>query len=379
MPAIPPKHPQYTFGETFSGLSTFDLVDDTLYILYTGNDDAALGPRQLLRSFDLRSEDSKHEWAGLNRMERTTARDASCDTWVDGDAYVICGDTPELLDRNTFEVLYSERDGLLQEGWDDYSWIHYWGGVVYRFVDLGNPGSGIDVVSLQGGTPKVVEHLDVDIDPSGTGHGQYIAGLREGGGAAVYALGERRYVFEAAEDGVHYRHGRQTNGVAFEGGRVFFLLGDTLLVGSLATGEVLHRINYLALPRFQQYLQEHGREEQASFAAEMAVLGDKVFLGGTWLRGYLLCIDLALGDAAWLRASAHQIETLTARGDLVYGLDTLVPTAWDIHTGEPAWQSEQSIRGHRVQINDRWLVIAGSKGDTHCYPLKTPYLTKQSG
>jgi hypothetical protein len=346
------------------------LVEQTLSVFYFCNHDQALGGSSFLKQFDLSSYAGK-EWAEPNRLSRDTSENRSCLLDRCGDVLAIYGEAPELVKLDSAEVLYAERRGFFQQDWDDYSWVQYWNGKAYRGVSF--DGEGVDVISLAE-SPVALERLDIDIEFNHQWHGQYFAGLRDSAGVAVYAVDEKRYVFEAPRERFVFRDDPAVlGGVAFDQGRVFFIAGDTLLVGDLESGASLFEIKYLASAKMQAFLQEFGYDPRNAYATQLAVQGDKVFLSSAILKGYILCIDLQRQDVVWLRGYQHRVKGLVTQGDLVYAAAALLPTAWDIHTGEQVWVADEGIDAVSAQISGQWLVFSGSAGDTKCFKLETPY------
>ncbi len=367
---IPSRKAHFAFATDFPGMAACCLVDQSLNVLYFCNEDAVLGGSSFLKRFDLSSY-TGNEWAEPNRLSRDTMKNRSCLLDRCGEVLAIYGEAPELVKLDSSEVIYAERTGCGQQDWDDYSWVQYWNGKAYRGVSF--YGEGVDVISLAEGQ-AVLGRLDIDIEFNDQWHGQYFAGLRNSGRIAVYAVDEERYVFDVPAEHYVFRDDPAVlGGVAFDRGRVFFIAGDTLLVGDIESGSILFEIKYLVSEKMQAFLQEFSYDGRNAYATQMVVQGDKVFLSSSILKGYILCIDLQVQDVIWLRGYQHRVKGLVTKGDLVYGAAALIPTAWDIHTGEQVWAAEGGIDAVSAQISDQWLIFSGSAGDTKCFKLETPY------
>lgn len=369
---IPARKAAYTFCAKFSGLAVCHLSGDSLYVLYSGNGEPDLGGDSFLKCFDLATYGGD-EWGAANRTSRNTLGKASCQMTVTDDVIVIHGETPEVLDLHTFATLYSERDGRLSSEWDSYCWLYYFNGKAYRGIAYDQPVEGADILTL-GEQPKITGHLDFDIGVDYPWYGEYLAGKRESGTAAVYSAREQRYVFECPLEGYKYRTSLPTlNGVAFDSGRVFFTCGNTLVVGDLETGEILHEVDYLASEQIQAFLLEFECRESNAYATHVTVQGEKAFLACGFLQGYVLCIDLPSQRVVWLQGFQHRAQAIVAHGDLLYGVAALTPTAWDIHTGEQVWAAKDKLDATRAQISEHWLVFSSASGETKCYQLEAPY------
>lgn len=367
---IPSRKASFTFATDFSGMATCRLVGQSLYVFYFCNETPSLGGSSFLKKFDLATFTGS-EWSEPNRLSRETAKNRSCLMDVCGDVLAIYGEAPELVALDSADVLYAERNGLTQSGWDDYSWVQFWNGKAYRGVSF--DGEGVDVFSLEG-SPTLVGHLDIDLIFNDPWYEHYFAGFRESGDLAVYCVEAQKYVFEAPQENYVFRDDPAViGGIAFDNQRVFFIAGDTLLVGDLVSGTVLFEIKYLASAKMQAFLQEFNYDARNAYATQMTVQGDKVFLASSILKGYILCIDLQLQDVVWLRGYQHRVKGIVAKGELVYAAAALIPTAWDINTGEQVWSADEGIDAVCAQISDHWLVFSGSAGDTKCFKLEALY------
>lgn len=67
------------------------------------------------------------------------------------------------LDGST--ILYTQVEGNLNPDWEPASWVHHWGGLVYRGFGYYFPEQGVDVVDVH--IHSIIRHLDLDIHYSG--------------------------------------------------------------------------------------------------------------------------------------------------------------------------------------------------------------------
>ncbi|WP_146173208.1 hypothetical protein [Ectopseudomonas oleovorans] len=372
LPGVPQKKAEF---KSLTGRRPLEvcLHGSILYVLYCLNTNRALGPSSFLKKIDLNSFDGdflKHP----STYEREVTIPGSRMINLIDDALVICGALPEILSLDGATIIYTEAEGELNANWDPDSWLHYWDGRVYRGYGYHVPEQGVDVIDIH--TKCIIHHLDLDIRYESPWQGELMCGERVNGNFAVYSLRERRYLVDLSLQ--HYRGVNPQKRIVAKvsEGRAYVLAGATLLVIDIASGQLLREISYLQLAEMQAHMQVERLSMARACASNMSICGTSVILTLFSVGGYALYLDLAQEQPrVWLWSGGRDVVALNCPGDLVYGLSSAVPMAWDKYSGEVVWQMKGPTATNKIQVGDQWLVFSQLAGYIQCHHWKKPYIS----
>lgn len=372
LPGIPPKKAQFKALTGQCPLGTC-LHGNVLYVLYCCNTNAELGPSSFLKRIDLSQFDGDFLQQPSTYSKEVTTPGPRVINIIE-DALVICGAQPEILALDGSTVIYSETEGGLNPYWEPGSWVHYWEKKVYRGYSYHAPELGVDVVDVH--TQSILLHLDLDIHYSGPWQGELMCGERVNGNFAVYSLREQRYLFELPLERYRRVNPQEKIIVRVSEGRAYVLVDDTLLLIDIASGQLLREISYLQFPEVQAHMQAERLSMARACASNMSVCGASVVLTLFSIGGYALYLDLLQEQPrVWLWSGGRDVVALNCPGDLVYGLSSAVPMAWDKYSGEVVWQMKGPTATNKIQVGDQWLVFSQLAGYIQCHHWKKPYIS----
>ncbi len=372
LPGVPQKKAEF---KSLTGRRPLEvcLHGSILYVLYCLNTNPALGPSSFLKKIDLDQFDGDFLQQPSTYAREVTIPGPRMINLID-DALVICGALPEVLSLDGSTIIYTEAEGGLNPDWEPASWVHYWEGRVYRGYGYHVPEQGVDVIDTH--TRNIIQHLDLDIRYECPWQGELMCGERVNGNFAIYSLHEQRYLLEMSLQ--HYRNVSPQREIIARTteGRAYVLVDDTLLLIDIASGQVLREISYLQFPEMQTHMQVERLSMARACASNISVCGTSVVLALLAMGGYALYLDLAQEQPrVWLWSSGRDVIALNCPGDLVYGLSSAVPMAWDKYSGEVVWQMKSPTATNTIQVGDQWLVFSQLAGYIQCHHWKKPYIS----
>ncbi len=291
------------------------------------------------------------------------------------DYLVAIGDPIVVIDPSKSEVVFDESKIEKYSHWSQprKGGAFFFEENYYRMVDGQNLSKGLDVYGVK--ERKVIDHHDIDIDWPVIHRSGLIIGQRQSGFLAIYSIKEKRIVFELPPPVSGFLKFNLMRSPDFED-RLAIIHGDNVLTVNLKTMDVTHKINYLQARLVQDFMRNFKTSEKYSFATKISGFGDFLTVSGGTANGYVFLLNLLKSDPmSWVYGNWHSVIAHYAGGDLVFGIDSKRPVAWDVYNGEKVWEASAPTSANIVQVGDRWVVYHQAAGYIQCFDWKKPYIS----
>ncbi|WP_071872530.1 hypothetical protein [Atopomonas hussainii] len=370
LPGIPSKKANF---KCFSAERYFDVfvVGKKMYALYSHADMPNQGAPSFLKCIDLDSFDGDFDSQPCCYEANVTGLRSIC---PGSNVLMISGWKPEVLSLDGFSSIYSEADRKLNPEWDDYGWVYYWGGKVYRGSDVSSLYKGIDIIDIK--EQRVSSYLRLDIDYSKDWQGSLIFGERRSGNFLVYCLDRGMPVLDVSL--AKYRQAfPEKSAIAFiEANLVYVLIADHLLVFDLVTAELVREVNYFKYPAMQAHMHAESMDANWACAGRLSVCNGEVVLSHGGVGGYSLYLAPFRDEPfVWLWSAGRGVVAKNQPGDLVFGLSGSIPIAWDKYTGEVVWDTKKPTATSKIAVGDQWVVFSQTAEYIQGHHWKKPYIS----
>lgn len=369
LPGIPPKKASF---KRFSGDRCIDvcIIGRQMYVLYSCTEIPVQGAASFLKCIDLEVFDGDFDSQPNHYEANVTGLRSIC---PGSNVLMISGWKPEVLSLDELSPIYSETDRKLNPEWDDFGWVYYWDGRVYRGYENAQE-KGVDVIDLK--SQRIINKLDFYLQHSRSWNGSLIFGDRQNGNYLIYCLDTNRVILDVCLES--YRQVGSSRWIVscVESDFAYVLVDDHLLVFNLNTAELVREIKYLSFSAIQEHMRVENMDVAWACASTLSVYGGEVLLSNVGISGYVLYLAPFRDESfVWFWSAGQRVVARNSAGDLVFGLSGTIPMAWDKYTGEVVWDTKKPTATSKIAVGDQWVVFSQTSEYIQGHHWKKPYIS----